>query len=144
MGWDGEIDSECLESWSHWVQDLPNLANLQVQCSLTLPSDGSFKLDVFADASKEAYATVAYVWVPTKEGIIKNIVMATTRVTPLKAHSIPRLELMAASIAVRMARLICEVLDCNLSEVTLWSDSINVLYWLKRSSKQFGPFVANQ
>ena len=50
---------------------------------------------------------------------------------------------MAAVLGLRMARSISRVLNASLDQATLWSDSMNVLWWI-RGSRSLKPFVANR
>lgn len=57
----------------------------------------------FVDASEEAYGVVVYTRFSYRDGsVTTNIVAAKSKVAPSVATSIPRLELMAAVIGVRL------------------------------------------
>lgn len=58
--------------------------------------------------------------------------------------SIPRLELMAAVLGLRLAESIGDVLNIPKSQWLCWSDSMDVLYWIRGQSRRFKPFVANR
>ena len=70
--------------------------------------------------------------------------MARSRVAPLKTQTLPRLELMAATIAKRVASFICSSVNSTYEclSVQLWSDNQIVLHWLN-SQKKLKPFVAS-
>ena len=57
-------------------------------------------LHVFADASPKACDTAVYI----QYGNHSSLVMSKSHVAPLKQHTLPRLELMAAVIAARLAQ----------------------------------------
>ena len=69
--------------------------------------------------------------------------MARARVAPLRIQTLPRLELMAAVVATRLATFIqssmVPLLDC--SNIQLWSDSQIVLHWVNGKKKL--TFVAS-
>ena len=96
---------------------------------------------VFADASILAYGAVAYVVWPSASGNEVRIVSAKARVAPLKQTTIPRLELMAALLASRLARTIYDEFKIKPKNVVLWSDSMIVLAWLRSESTLLKPFV---
>ena len=98
-------------------------------------------LHVFADASIKAYGAVAYLC----DAENSSFMMARTRVAPLKTQTLPRLELMAATIAKRLAKFIQSSLTVPYEclSVQLWSDSQIVLHWLN-SQKKLKPFVASR
>ena len=51
---------------------------------------------------------------------------------------------MAAVLGLRMAGSISRVLNASLDQATFWSDSMNVLWWIRGRSRSFKPFVANR
>ena len=70
--------------------------------------------------------------------------MGKSRVTPLKHVTIPRLELTAAVVAVKMDRMIRQELQVPLQESVFWTDSTTVLRYLSNESTRFKTFVANR
>jgi hypothetical protein len=56
-----------------------------------------------------------------------RFVAAKTRVTPLSAVSIPRLELMAALLGVKLGKAVAEIFELSIREMTFRSDSANLL-----------------
>ena len=61
-----------------------------------------------------------------------TLVMAKSKITPMKSQTTPRLELLASLVAARLSHFIAEKLKPKLGhmETTLWSDSEIVLHWL--------------
>ena len=69
----------------------------------------STQLHVFCDASLQAFAAVAYLRVIDLNGTVHlSLIMANTRIAPVKPITVPRLELQAALLASRMAKTIDE------------------------------------
>ena len=105
----------------------------------------STELHVFSDASADAYGAVAYARCTyDSETLSCNLICAKTKVAPLESVSIPRLELMAAVLALNLATSVAPVLGITVSNVTFWSDSMNVLCWIRNRSRAYKPFVANR
>ena len=71
-------------------------------------------------------------------------VSAKNRVAPLKQLSIPRLELQAAVLALRLNCLIKRGLTINAEEAVFWIDSKTVLQYIANKSGRFHTFVANR
>lgn len=68
---------------------------------------GDVELHMFCDASETAIAALCYVVQRrADETVVRSLVMAKCLVAPLKAKSIPRLELDAAVLAVRVYRMV--------------------------------------
>ena len=58
--------------------------------------------------------------------------------------SIPRLELTAAVLSVKMAFLLKKELDINFVDKVFWTDSKVVLGYITNTVKRFKSFVANR
>ena len=129
--------------WKKWVSELRELSQVTIPRSLRLPSPSQSRLHVFSDASKEVYATVAYlVCRYSDESTTSRIVASKSRVAPTKAVTIPRLELMGAVLSTRLAKNISKTLEVG--EPIFWTDSTIVLYWIRNECRKFKPFVANR
>ena len=99
----------------------------------------------FTDASESGYGVVTYIRTVNEEGkIYCNLVMAKSRVAPLKFVSIPRLELTAAAIGTKIAKQLKDELDIKIHEERFWTDSKVVLAYIKNTKKRFKVFVANR
>ncbi|XP_048253302.1 uncharacterized protein LOC125381119 [Haliotis rufescens] len=98
-------------------------------------------LHVFADASMKSYGAAAYLTCTTENETSTQLIMAKARVAPLHQTTIPRLELMAALIASRLATTIKREIRQKLSDVILWTDSQIVLHWIRAESITFKAFV---
>ena len=59
-----------------------------------------------------------------------KLVASKTKVAPLKKQSIPRLGLLGATIFVRLAKTVQNVLPQKL-ETVFWVDSMTVLCWIR-------------
>ncbi|GFY27727.1 integrase catalytic domain-containing protein [Trichonephila clavipes] len=79
------------------------------------------------------------------EGFDTHPMDASIRVAPLKAVTLPRLELLGALVATRLSSRVQEIVrkkkECK---VFHWTDSKIVLFWIKGSSKRWKQFVANR
>ena len=69
------------------------------------------------------------------------MISAKARVAPLRQSTIPRLELMVALLASRLANNIYEEFKEKPASVELWSDSKVVLHWLGSDSSLMRAFV---
>ena len=92
----------------------------------------------FVDASEDAYGFVVHYRSVYPSGLISSVIVAAkTSVAPLRAIRVPRLELMGAVLGLRPTKEISKAF--NVLDVVFWSDSVDVLWWLR-----FKPFVANR
>ena len=70
--------------------------------------------------------------------------MGEARLAPVREMSIPRLELTAEVISVKLSKIIREELDMNFQKVFYWTDSMSVLKCNKNESKRFHTFESNR
>ena len=139
-GWDEPLPQELQAKWLSLSNDL------QAATRITFPRryfpslstwPPNTSLHVFVDASVKAYGATAYI----TYGSEISLVMAKSRVAPLKKLTLPQLELMAAVLGARLSSYLQTHLQ--VSNVYLWSDSQIVLHWLT-SKKELKRFVHNR
>ncbi|XP_064646772.1 uncharacterized protein LOC135499753 [Lineus longissimus] len=101
----------------------------------------SYRDNKISDASPHAYGASVYITCDGKT----SLVMAKTRVRPLKDITLPRMELMGALIATRLTKHILNALSnsVQINNSTLWTDSQIVLHWIK-GNKKLPLFVQNR
>ncbi|XP_041632395.1 uncharacterized protein [Drosophila kikkawai] len=100
------------------------------------------QLHVFVDASLDAYAAVAYLRVKHGGEIRCSLVASRNRVAPLKPISVPRMELMAAVLGLRLAKFLESELSTKIEKRIFWTDARDVLYWIKSDARKYPQFVA--
>ena len=79
-----------------------------------------------------------------RRGTLVQCFAPKTKVAPLTPMTTPRLELLAAIVALHLTTSITRVLDIPICNINFWSDSMDVLYWIRGRGNQFRPFVANR
>ena len=67
-----------------------------------------------------------------------------SRVTPLKLHTIPRLELMVALMAIRLCTTVLKKLDIHIDNVFYHTDSTTVLRWINSVNCRYHVYVGNR
>jgi hypothetical protein len=77
-------------------------------------------------------------------GITTALVCRKTRVAPLKQLSIPRLELQAEVLGVRLRGTIQKAHRVPVKSTTYWTDSRNVLCWERSDSGRLKQFISHR
>ena len=96
-------------------------------------------------ASEKAYAAALYLRATYEDGTITcRLVVAKTRVAPLKTVSIPRLELCGAEMLAELFSITKQTLNITDLEVVAWCDSTVALSWLRGTPSSYKTFVANR
>ena len=99
------------------------------------------EVHIFCDASEKALAAVAY-GASNKGMGPAHLMLAKTRVKPLKAMTIPRMELQGAVLAANMAEFIKKQL--GIQKFYFWTDSAVALGWIRSESSKYKVFVGNR
>ena len=132
--WDTPLSDELRQKWLNIRSDILELSQLSLPRTYFLyrPDSSNDHLYVFADASMKAYGAIVYLC--NNHNI--SFVMSKGRVAPIKALTLPKLELMAAVTATRVAKFVQTSLSANqhLIPVHLWTDSQIVLHWINNGS----------
>lgn len=101
------------------------------------------EIHVFCDASEYAVAAVGFVVQPVTGS--RSMVFAKCRVASLKAKSIPRLELDAAVLGLRVRSIIKRAYsELEITQFVMWTDARDVLFWLRSSARKYSIYVANR
>ena len=84
----------------------------------------------FCDSSNAAYAAAVYVRDMTSVGVVVNLLSAKSKVPPLKAVTLPRLEFLACLLLSRLVVLVRKAVEVEveIGSFMLWSDSEIALY----------------
>ena len=114
------------------------------RCYFTEPVD-QIELHMFGDSSQDVFCAVGFLRARLASSHKTQIsfIFGKARVAPMKALSIPKLELQAALLATRLKDDILTALTVSINHVFMWTDSTTVLQWLN-STEKLPVFVANR
>ena len=146
--WDAALSEKKEERWRAWISALYYLQELKIPRCLK-PSDMNgeltYELHHFSDASGEAYGAVSYLRITDKSGKVHcSFLMGKSHLAPAPMTTIPRLELLAAIVSLRLNQMLKRELPLVIAKTYFWSDSTSVLLSIYNSSKRFPVFVANR
>ncbi|XP_049323488.1 uncharacterized protein LOC125783001 [Astyanax mexicanus] len=146
-GWDDQIPQSLEQQWIKWLTDLQQVNAFKVDRCIKAQDFGQLdhaQLHHFSDASENGYGTVTYLRLQNQNNVHVSFLLGKSRVAPLKQITIPRLELTAAVLAVRIDKMLRTELQLPLDDSCFWTDSTSVLKYIKNEEKRFRTFVANR
>ncbi|XP_076740274.1 uncharacterized protein LOC143418645 [Maylandia zebra] len=146
--WDEPLTSDLKSRWESWLLDLKNLADVKID-RCYVPKDfqtvQKYELHHFSDASVSGYGVCTYLRAVSEAGQVHcALVFAKSRVAPTKVTTVPRLELSAAVVAVRISDMLKAELELEDAQEFFWTDSQVVLGYINNDARRFHVFVANR
>ncbi|XP_027897195.1 uncharacterized protein LOC114159423 [Xiphophorus couchianus] len=148
VDWDSRLPDMMEEQWMIWRDSLQDLSSLKIPrpyTEVSLSTAKTRELCVFLDASTKAIAAVAYLKVVNEAGNIQTgFVMGKAKLAPRPEHTVPRLELCAAVLAVELADFISSELDVYVDATTFYTDSKVVLGYINNETRCFYVYVSNR
>ncbi len=156
MGWDDPLPDGLQPGWEHWKADLVNLEKIEVPRCIVPAGFGRItkrEIHHFSDASMRGYGQCSYLRLENEQGDIHcSLLMAKSRVAPLKVTTIPRLELTAAVVSVAVNDMLKEEMNLADAEAYFWTDSQVVLGYINNEARkstclsriEFREFIALQ
>ncbi|KAK9743803.1 Pao retrotransposon peptidase [Popillia japonica] len=104
LEWDELLPSDIQESWLKCVNATTQLNSLKVpRHVITINQPQIYELHGFCDASEKAYGACIYIRATNKEGeVSSNLLCSKSKVAPLKATTLPRLELSGALLLAQL------------------------------------------
>ncbi|KAL0861187.1 hypothetical protein ABMA27_009669 [Loxostege sticticalis] len=145
LTWDEELPTDLAKQFKKWLEHayLINDCVIPRRFSSLPINESEVSLHVFCDASKEAYSACIFLRIQHREHVDVSLVIAKSRVTPVNEITMPRLELIAATLGTRLSMTAIESLGLSNCATYYWTDSSVVLTWIKCN----GPwtvFVSNR
>ena len=139
VSWDSCVDKDIVSEYTRLAKDLNKLVSVGVHRGISIIGDEV--LNIFADASTQAFGTVAYI--TSSQGT--KFVTARARVAPIRELTLPQLEMTALTMAARLAKFIIKTFNKEISftRVNIWSDSSIALAWMF-TGKKVRPYVKNR
>lgn len=144
--WDEELSEMDQQEWLTWMNSLEALSNLQIPRAYTtfqLSTAEKKELHVFCDASEKAISAVAYLRV-VGNTIGVGFALGKAKLAPLQGHTLPRLELCAAVLAVEVAESAQEALEISSKDTHYYTDSQVVLGYINNRHRRFYTYVSNR
>ncbi|UYV63025.1 hypothetical protein LAZ67_2002879 [Cordylochernes scorpioides] len=142
IGWDSQLPEDMDREFRTWYSQIGLLSQIKIPRHIWFDQTNKNEIHVFCDASKSAYAAVAYMRGEVQGGVHLSLLWSKSRLAPTKRVTIPRLELLACVLGARLVKSISTALT-NSCPVTLWTDSSTVMAWLKRKN-EWNVFVRNR
>ena len=148
LKWDDVIPRDRLHQTQQWLESLPAMEQFSVQRCYKPKEFGTvadMQIHHFSDASEVGYGAVSYLrFIDAESKVHCSFFMSKSCLAPLKSLSAPRLELTAATLAVKLDKMLRNELEVPIDHSVFWTDSTSVLPYIKNENKRFQTFVSNR
>ncbi|GFX18806.1 DUF1758 domain-containing protein [Trichonephila clavipes] len=144
LDWDSPLPEALATKWKTFQKEFEQVSSIHIPRWIHTASQ-QITLHGFCDASELAYASIIYAVQPQADGNTKvTLLVAKSRVAPLKSVSIPRLELNGALLLARLYATCKNILKEYDIYFYAWTDSQVVLSWLSSHPRNWKPYIANR
>ncbi|CAH8641973.1 unnamed protein product [Schistosoma margrebowiei] len=148
IGWDQPLNEPYKSAWPNWVKFMRQIGHVTVARGIKKridEPDAEVELHLFSDASEIGYGAVAYARVSyLKERPYCILLYSKSRVAPIKQVTIPRLEMAAAVLSVRLSEVLQRSLPNFFCKVNFYTDSTVVLYYIRNIENRYSTYIANR
>ncbi|XP_036147492.1 uncharacterized protein LOC118647198 [Monomorium pharaonis] len=146
LSWDDPLPDHLRTAWTTFAETLPQLNQLRIPRHVDFLGPGSaVELHGFSDASRRAYAAAVYLrYANATGGFTVSLLVAKTKVAPVKQPSIPRLELCGTVLLARLVRATARALNMEEVPTYAWTDTTVALAWIRSHPTRWKPFVAHR
>ncbi|XP_076638833.1 uncharacterized protein LOC143350692 [Colletes latitarsis] len=145
VDWDEDVPIGIRTAWTTFHSQLQNIRQIQIPRRVIADNTKNIQLHGFCDASERAYGACIYIRsTDSSHQHISQLLCSKSRVAPLKTQSLPRLELCAAVLLIKLYNMVVKILQIEFQTTTFWSDSTIVLHWINTTPHTLKPFVANR
>ncbi|XP_071042909.1 uncharacterized protein [Parasteatoda tepidariorum] len=145
MDWNDSLPDEEYREWHQFLVSLESINNIEIPRRIFITIPKSVEIHGFADASQQCYGAAVYC--KSKNSMNETLISLITsksRAAPIKSLTIPRLELCAAVLLLKLVKRVVAALKLETVEIYLWTDSMIVLAWLQKETIDLKTFVQNR
>ncbi|XP_054272911.1 uncharacterized protein LOC128993174 [Macrosteles quadrilineatus] len=148
LNWDEEIPFHLKSVWEEFIKQLRNLSDLTIPRLVVPNKPLSYQLVGFSDASAQGYCATLYLRVVSEDQISTHLLVAKTKLAPIKTVSIPRLELCGAHLLARLHSSVSKMFSLNTAikfeDPVFFTDASIVLSWLHMPLYKLKVFISNR
>lgn len=147
--WDEPLAEVSHSDWLSWKESVESLGEIVIPRMFvpTAISQAPYcMLHIFCDASEQAVSAVAFIEVKRDADSRSELgfVMGKAKLAPTSGHTIPRLELCSAVLAVEICQVVSEHLGISPECATFYTDSKVVLGYICNETRRFHTYVSNR
>ncbi|XP_068994050.1 uncharacterized protein [Neodiprion pinetum] len=140
LDWDQPLPASMSRRWDSFKENLGRISEVSIPRWLKTSPGHAVELHAFSDASRRAMAAAVNIRISQDQSVHTALLIAKTKLASIKSlrpkeqteprMTIPRLELRAALIAVKLLRTVAKDLKIPSDNCYAWTDSKIALHWI--------------
>lgn len=144
--WDESVPMDIHKAWLTIKSQLKLLNTMEIPRLILseIYPDLQIQAHGFCDASEKAYGACIFLRGKDHKNITVSLICLKSRVAPLKALSLPQLELCGATLLINLMNRVQTSLNVQVHQRYYWTDSRIVLAWINSPARKWQVFVANR
>jgi hypothetical protein len=147
LPWDELLPAHLQQEWNRLLQTIPQLSQIKISRKVICSNAINILIHGFCDSSERTYGACVYICSTDNKNKKTSceLLSSTTKVSPLKQLTIPRLEICAATLLSKLYKKATRALNTTtINETYLWTYSSIVLTWLQGPPMKWKIFVGNR
>ncbi|CAK1581456.1 unnamed protein product [Parnassius mnemosyne] len=146
LSWDKPVPPEVAHQWHNFISEMQHVKQIKLTRRVTHDDAKSYQLIGFCDGSSKAYGCCVYLRAVRANHFNTHLLIAKSKVAPLKPLTVNRLELCGAVLLGRVLKHMQNLLrdKIPLSKVIAFTDSNTVLAWLHTEPHKLKTFVSHR
>ncbi|GFX37032.1 integrase core domain protein [Trichonephila clavipes] len=106
VSWDSEASTDMKKTFLKWIEDIKMLHLGKIPTKFLISNVSSFSFQVFCNDSVISYEAAVFIRCQSAHETSIQLLVAKSRIAPLKSITIPRLELLACCIGARLSNFV--------------------------------------
>lgn len=146
LGWDDTVPPDIANKWRNFLLELDYVKNITVPRKVTADRAVQHQLIGFCDGSSKAYGCCVYLRSVGPEECQAHLLIAKSKLAPIKPLTVNRLELCGAVLLARVLKHMHNLLKNKIpiNQTIAFTDSSTVLSWLHIEPHKLKTFVAHR
>jgi hypothetical protein len=138
LHWDGRLPEDIETKFRQWYEEMQNAEeNVKIPrlCTIGEADRNRWQLHTFTDASGLAFGAVVFLRMQYAGEISVQLMLAKSKLAPIKGSTISRLELLGCVIGSQLAATVRRGLHLENFREVYWTDSSTALAWIRKQDQ---------
>ena len=142
LSWRQQLEDDLQTRFENWLKELEHLSDLTFR--RYLPSGPEVEYHCLGDASADGVGSTIYARFQEEGEWKSKLLLARSRLDPLAPLTTLKANMKAAALTAELAATVKELFDVPDEKIFCWTDSQEVLCWLKHNPANLIPYLSHR